>query len=113
MAGKRVHTSNLFYFEKIWFTTRKALRKYKHTFALWSQGDMNWLQGTSQTRLQYSLIDPFRFMELEKEEVVRKIYHNLQKIHALCGKIAEGVGGRKEEIACLYPSRRSPSPSSS
>lgn len=64
--------------------------------------------------MQYSLIDPFRVMDLEKE-VVREIYYNLQKIHALW-KIAEaGVSGRKEEVACLFISHhgdRRDSPSS-
>ena len=55
---------------KIGFITLKVLRKYEHTFGLLSQGDVNWLQGTSRTQLQYSLIDPFRFMVLGKEDVV-------------------------------------------
>jgi hypothetical protein len=46
---------------------------------------------SGQTRVQHSLIDqPFLLRDLEKEEVVRKLYYNLQKIHALW-RIAEAV----------------------
>jgi hypothetical protein len=53
-------------------------------------------------------------MDLEKEEVVRTIYYNLQKIHALWKITEAGVSGRKEEITVymMHHGDRRDSPSS-